>query len=196
MWFLAGALRTIDAVRRRDLALGLTIGAVFVALFVHSLFYSGFVEDPITWVAVALAAWPGQCRAVGIRRVGGGEHQRERFLRRLAEGAQPLFRARHRELRAAQAGDEISAASAAGVLHRLEHRVDGGKSAGNLFGLRGFASDDPMPGEQRLRQRRGAFGRGPTRFGQERPAPFAAWRRDGHIEFLRLRHEAAALSER
>ncbi len=56
VWLLAGALRTIDVVRRRDAALGLTLGAVFVALFVHSLFYSGFVEDPITWVAVALAS--------------------------------------------------------------------------------------------------------------------------------------------
>jgi O-antigen ligase len=56
VWFLAGAARTLDAVRRRDAALGLTLGAVFVGLFVHSLFYSGFVEDPITWVAVALAA--------------------------------------------------------------------------------------------------------------------------------------------
>ena len=56
VWFLAGTARMIDAVRRRDAAVGLTVGAVFVALFVHSLFYSGFVEDPITWVAVALAA--------------------------------------------------------------------------------------------------------------------------------------------
>lgn len=56
IWFLAGAARTLDAVRRRESALGLTLGAVFVALFVHSLFYSGFVEDPITWLAVALAA--------------------------------------------------------------------------------------------------------------------------------------------
>ena len=47
---------TFDAVRRRNTALGLTLAAVFVALFVHSLFYSGFFEDPITWVAVALAA--------------------------------------------------------------------------------------------------------------------------------------------
>jgi hypothetical protein len=56
IWFLAGAARTIDVVRRRDEAVGLTVGAVFVALFVHSLLYSGFVEDPITWFAVALAS--------------------------------------------------------------------------------------------------------------------------------------------
>jgi hypothetical protein len=43
-------------VRRRDAALGLTLAAVLLALVVHSLFYSGFFEDPITWLAVAIAA--------------------------------------------------------------------------------------------------------------------------------------------
>ena len=28
----------------------------FVGLFVHSLFYSGFFEDPLTWLALALAS--------------------------------------------------------------------------------------------------------------------------------------------
>jgi O-antigen ligase len=53
---LAGAARLIDEVRRRDRTLGLTLAAVLVALFVHALFYSGFFEDPITWVALGLAA--------------------------------------------------------------------------------------------------------------------------------------------
>jgi O-antigen ligase len=53
--FLAGAARLLDVVRRRDAAVGLTLAAAFVALFVHGLFYSGFVEDPLTWVVVALA---------------------------------------------------------------------------------------------------------------------------------------------
>ena len=46
----------VEAVRRRDMALGLTLEATLLALFVHSLFYSGFFEDPITWFAFALAA--------------------------------------------------------------------------------------------------------------------------------------------
>lgn len=46
----------IEAVRRQDPALGLTLAATLIALFVHSLFYSGFFEDPITWLAVAIAA--------------------------------------------------------------------------------------------------------------------------------------------
>jgi hypothetical protein len=29
---------------------------VFVGLFVHALFYSGFLEDPITWLVIAIAA--------------------------------------------------------------------------------------------------------------------------------------------
>jgi O-antigen ligase len=53
---LAGAARTIDAVRRRHRALGLSLAAVFLALFVHSLAYSGFFEDPITWLVLGIAA--------------------------------------------------------------------------------------------------------------------------------------------
>jgi hypothetical protein len=29
---------------------------VMLGLIVHSLFYSGFVEDPITWLVLAIAA--------------------------------------------------------------------------------------------------------------------------------------------
>ena len=53
---LAGAARALDAVRRRDQALGLSLAAVFLALFVHSLAYSGFFEDPITWFVLGAAA--------------------------------------------------------------------------------------------------------------------------------------------
>ena len=44
-------------VTRRDRALGLAAGAVFLALFIHSLFYAGFFEDPIVWGVMALAGW-------------------------------------------------------------------------------------------------------------------------------------------
>jgi hypothetical protein len=53
---LAGGAWALDAVRRRHEALGLSLGAVFLALFVHSLAYSGFFEDPITWLVLAVAA--------------------------------------------------------------------------------------------------------------------------------------------
>jgi peptidoglycan/LPS O-acetylase OafA/YrhL len=43
-------------VRRREQALGLALAASFVALFVHALFYSGFLEDPITWLVLAVVA--------------------------------------------------------------------------------------------------------------------------------------------
>jgi O-antigen ligase len=52
---LAGAAKLVLDVRRRDDALGLALGAVLVALFVHALFYSGFFEDPITWLALGVA---------------------------------------------------------------------------------------------------------------------------------------------
>ncbi len=50
------AVRAVAEIRRRDIAVGTALGAVLLALFVHSLFYSGFFEDPITWFALGLAA--------------------------------------------------------------------------------------------------------------------------------------------
>ena len=56
VWLLAGGVRLIGRVRRLDDALGLALGASFLALFVHALFYSGFLEDPVTWLVLAVAA--------------------------------------------------------------------------------------------------------------------------------------------
>ncbi len=53
---LAGGAWALDAVRRRHEALGLALAAVFLALFVHSLAYSGFFEDPITWLVLAITS--------------------------------------------------------------------------------------------------------------------------------------------
>jgi hypothetical protein len=61
---LVGGGWTLELVRRRHQALGLSLAAVFLALFVHSLAYSGFFEDPITWLVLAVASaflaqpWP------------------------------------------------------------------------------------------------------------------------------------------
>ena len=54
--FLGGAAVLIERVRRRDSTLGLALGAVLLALVVHSLAYSGFFEDPMTWLVVAIGA--------------------------------------------------------------------------------------------------------------------------------------------
>jgi O-Antigen ligase len=56
VWLLAGGVRLIELVRRREQALGLALAASFVALFVHALFYSGFLEDPITWLVLGVGA--------------------------------------------------------------------------------------------------------------------------------------------
>ena len=56
VWLLVGGVRVIARVHRREVALGLALGASFLALFVHALFYSGFLEDPITWLVLAVAA--------------------------------------------------------------------------------------------------------------------------------------------
>ena len=66
VWLLAGGVLLIARVRDRDEALGLALGASFLALFVHSLFYSGFLEDPVTWLVLAVAA--------GLADLAGGAH--------------------------------------------------------------------------------------------------------------------------
>jgi hypothetical protein len=53
---LAATVRMIVWLRRRDVALALALGAALLALFVHALAYSGFFEDPITWLALAIGA--------------------------------------------------------------------------------------------------------------------------------------------
>ena len=61
-WLIVGAAVVLLAVRRLEPAFGLALGAAFLALFVHALFYSGFLEDPITWFVLAAGAghlsWP------------------------------------------------------------------------------------------------------------------------------------------
>ena len=52
------------------------------------------------------------------------------FVRRLAERAQQIERRRQRELRRADAADEVAAPDPAGVLQRLEHVVDRAEAAG------------------------------------------------------------------
>ena len=53
---LFGGARLCVAVHRREPALGLVLGASLLALFVHALSYSGFLEDPLTWVVLGVAA--------------------------------------------------------------------------------------------------------------------------------------------
>ena len=56
VWLLVGGARLLMAVRRLEPALGLALAAAFLALFVHALFYSGFLEDPLTWVVLGVGA--------------------------------------------------------------------------------------------------------------------------------------------
>jgi hypothetical protein len=56
LWLLVGGGRAIAEVLRRNEGLGLALGASFLGLFAHALFYSGFLEDPITWVVLGVAA--------------------------------------------------------------------------------------------------------------------------------------------
>jgi hypothetical protein len=54
--FLAASVRLYYLAWLRDRVLGVGLSVVFLAIFVHSLFYSGFFEDPLVWLSLALAA--------------------------------------------------------------------------------------------------------------------------------------------
>jgi O-antigen ligase len=76
--FLAAAARALFAVVARDRALGLGLAAVFLSLLIHSFFYAGFFEDPITWgvLAVAVAALmraPGRQASLAVDGAGPAE---------------------------------------------------------------------------------------------------------------------------
>ena len=74
-WLLLGGVRLIASVHRGDRA-GLALGASFLALFVHALSYGGFLEDPLTWLVLGIAA----AFASGMREPAAAE----RFARRRA----------------------------------------------------------------------------------------------------------------
>ena len=54
--FLAGAAKLLWEAFGRHRLLGLGLAASFLVLFLHSLFYSGFFEDPVMWGALGVAA--------------------------------------------------------------------------------------------------------------------------------------------
>jgi len=56
VWLLAGGTYLILRIRRRDEALGLALAVTLLGLFTHALFYSGFLEDPLTWLVLGIAA--------------------------------------------------------------------------------------------------------------------------------------------
>ena len=85
--------------------------------------------------AAAGALRPRQRGAVRLRRVGRGEHERLRLLPvARPQLAQPLDRAAERELRAAEALDEVAAPAEAERLERAQLAVDGAVAAGDPLG--------------------------------------------------------------
>ncbi len=55
-WVLGATAWALVLVTRQRRVLGLGLAAIFLVLFVHSLLYAGFFEDPLTWGVLGLAA--------------------------------------------------------------------------------------------------------------------------------------------
>ena len=118
-------------------------------------------------------AW---ARAAPRRRAGPGRWRRapgRRAVVVLALGAQALDRAGQRELRAAQALDEVAAAGDAERLEGAERVVERGEAAGDALGQHLLAGDDPVALEQQLGERaapRAGLGRVAEQRRGQRPA--------------------------
>ena len=55
-WMLAAVAWALIRVSRAERTFAIALGAVLLVLFVHSLLYAGFFEDPVTWGAIGLVA--------------------------------------------------------------------------------------------------------------------------------------------
>ena len=73
--------------------------------------------------------------------------------------AQPIDRARQRELRGAEPGDEPAPPGPPRLLERAQHRVHAREATARALGAHGFAGDDALAFEQLQRGRVGALGR-------------------------------------
>src|SRR6185295_7709781 len=71
--------------------------------------------------------------------------------RRVAQRPQQIERAGQRELRRAEAGDEVPAPDPPGFFHRLQHGIDDAEAAAGAFGGDRFAREDAVTGEELLR---------------------------------------------
>jgi hypothetical protein len=71
-WVLGAAAWALVLVTRRRRLLGLGLAAVLSVLFVHSLLYAGFFEDPLTWGVLGLTA-AVLASSPGARDPAGGE---------------------------------------------------------------------------------------------------------------------------
>src|SRR2546427_1181865 len=85
-----------------------------------------------------------------------------------------------RELRAAEAGDEVSAPHAPRFLESAEHRIERGEAARNAFGQNGGPGEDAVAGEEllglRLRTLGGSGRAGGRGRHEQAPAPARARR--------------------
>ncbi len=128
---------------------------------------------------------PGECGAVRLRGIGGGEHERP-HTGVGAQLAQPLDRARQGELGAPEALHEVAAPTAADRLQSAKLAVDGSVSTRDALAAHAVTDDDALALEQQLREGAPIATAGREEPGGQRPA---ALRRRGR-ETARAREPA------
>jgi hypothetical protein len=86
---LVGAARILALAFRQSRALGLGLAGCFLFLVVHSLFYSGFFEDPVTWGILAVAAAAAAARELPAPAMQPASSPVERLARTDPSSATP-----------------------------------------------------------------------------------------------------------
>ena len=145
-------------------------------------------------------------RPVWICRIGRRQHGHLDLIahagRWLTQRAKQVEGAGQRELRRAEARDEVAAPDPAAFLHRLQHRVDDAETSRRRFRHHGLACQDAVTREKLIRPRGGPGGglRGPLGLHQ-RPPSFRGRRRQppraerGRLELALLPPWRARLCE-
>ncbi len=131
---------------------------------------------------VSLAARPRQRGTVRLRRVRGGQQARRRLVV-VPDRPQPIDRTGQSELGGSQAGHEVTAPCAAGLLHGSEDRVHRRVAAGDALRGDRLSGHDAVPLEKGDGQRVPALGRAALlahEIGHHRPAPRGPRRPEGH----------------
>jgi len=119
----------------------------------------------------SVGARPRQKGAVRVRRIGSGKGDHP--TTRIAQGPKPVDRARQGKLRTAESLDEVTATNSARLLHRAQHRVQGGEASGPSLRHDSFAGQDSVALKQNAGRGVQSFRRSCSRadeFRDERPA--------------------------
>ena len=146
--FMAGTAWMLLGLVRADRPLALGLAAVFLVLVAHSLMYSGFFEDPLTWTVVGLSSAALAARGVHVEPLLSA-------VRRVwaAQTARGIGLTRGRVALAGALAVLLAAGAAAAVVLQLREPPDDGLVT-DLKDVTVVAPTFPLPQERPIKNRK------------------------------------------